>query len=105
MSFAAQFPNIQQWVSNHGSMSVSSVDESTVEVALSDAGGVPENGKFYGTTVDEALAKANEALPEWMLQTKMLLDQLSSGRIRQTESEYLRVAGWPARRNPFYSRP
>jgi hypothetical protein len=105
MSFAAQYPNIQQWVSNHGSMSVSSADESTFEVALSDAGGVPADGKFYGETVDEALTRANEALPKWLLQTRSLLDQLSSGELRQTECEYLRVAGWPARRNPFYTRP
>jgi hypothetical protein len=105
MSFAAQYPNIQQWVSNHGGMRVSTPDGSTFEVALSDAGGIPEGARFYGATVDEALAKANESLPEWMLETKTLLDWLCSGVILVTDEEYLRVAGWPARKNPFFSRP
>ncbi|MDZ4151185.1 hypothetical protein, partial [Methylicorpusculum sp.] len=72
------------------------------EVALADAGGVPDNGRFHGVSVDEALSKANQALPAWLNETKKLLESLVSGELKSTEVEFLCVAGWPAVKNPFY---
>ena len=102
MSFETNYPYISQWVSYHGKMTVTKVDEGKIEVALADAGGVPEDGKFYGSTVEEALVKANEALPEWLKVTKELLDDLVSGDLKSTEYEFICVAGWPPVKNPFY---
>jgi len=103
MSLASDFPYIAQWVSYHGKMTISQIGETTIEVALADAGGVPEDGRFHGVTADEALAKANKVLPGWLTRNKALLDSLVSGEMKSTDIEFLRVAGWPAVNNPFYA--
>ena len=85
-------------------MSIAQKSESTIEVALADAGGVPDDGRFHGATVDEALAMANQALPAWLKENKNVLESCVSGEIKSTDSEFIRVAGWPAVRNPFYEK-
>lgn len=102
MTFTVEYPYISQWVTYHGKMTIAQVVDNKIEVALADAGGVPEDGRFYGSTVDEALIKANQALPEWLKGTKQLLDDLVSGELKSTECEFICVAGWPPVRNPFY---
>jgi len=71
-------------------------------VALADAGGVPDDGRFHGTVIDEALTKANQALPAWLEANKSLLDSLVSGELKFTDDEFIRVTGWPPVKNPFY---
>lgn len=102
MSFASDYPYISQWVTYHGKMTIAQIGETTIEVALADAGGVPDDGRFHGATTDEALTKANQQLPAWLKESKALLDSLVSGEMISTEGEYLRVAGWPPVKNPFY---
>lgn len=102
MTFTADYPYISQWVTYHGTMTIAQIGEAKIEVALADAGDVPEDGRFQGSSVEEALAKANQALPEWLKGTKQLLDDLVSGELKDTECEFICVAGWPAVKNPFY---
>lgn len=102
MAFSVDYPHLSQWVTYHGKMTITQISESTIEVALADAGGVPNDGRFHGVSVDEALSKANQALPAWLKETKNLLDNLLSGELKSTDVEFLCVAGWPPVRNPFY---
>jgi hypothetical protein len=102
MTFAADYSHIHQWVTNHGKATIEQFNDTTIVVSLSDAGGIPEDGKYYGSTTDEALGKANAALPSWLTETKKLLDSLLSGEIKYTECELICVAGWPAVKNPYY---
>ena len=102
MAFSTDYPYITQWLTYHGKMTIAQINENTIEVALADAGGVPNDGRFHGTSTDEALSKANQALPSWLKDTKNLLDSLVSGELKTTEVEFICVAGWPPVRNPFY---
>lgn len=102
MAFSIDYPYISQWVTYHGKMSITQKSENVIEVSLADAGGVPDDGRFHGATVDEALAKANQALPAWLKSNKDVLDCHVSGELKSTEAEFIRVAGWPAVRNPYY---
>jgi hypothetical protein len=104
MSFLVDYPHVAQWVSYHGKLSISHAGENLIEVALSDAGGVPNDGRFTGSSIDEALGNANRALPSLLAETKRLRDELVSGEIKSTEFAYICVPGWPAVRNPFYRR-
>lgn len=99
------YPYIAQWITYHGEIKVTRIDKETVEVAMADAGGIPEGGRFLGATIDDALNQANLALPGRLAQTKKLLNDLISGELKTTEYEYLCVAGWPAVKNPFYCKP
>lgn len=102
MAFSTDYPCISQWVTYQGKMTITQIGESTIEVALADAGGVPNDGRFQGGSVDEALSKANQALPAWLKENKNLLDSLVSGELKATDVEFLCVAGWPPVKNPFY---
>jgi hypothetical protein len=103
MSFSTDFPNISQWVSYHGKMTIAQIDDKTIEVTLADAGGIPDDGRFQGATTDEALAKANQALFGWLESNKGLLNSLLSGELKAPETEeFIRVPGWPPVKNPFY---
>lgn len=102
MAFIADYPYITQWVTYHGKMTVTQISDNTIEVALADAGGVPEDGRFQAVSVDEALEKANKALPAWLNESKKLLEDLVSGEQKTTEHEFICVPGWPPVRNPFY---
>ena len=102
MAFSTDYPYLSQWVTYHGKMTISQISETTIEVALADAGGVPNDGRFHGTSTVEALSKANQALPSWLKETKNLLDNMVSGELKSTEVEFICVTGWPPLRNPFY---
>ena len=104
MAFSSDYPFISQWVTYHGKMTIAQKSENLIEVAIADAGGVPDDGRFRGATVDEALTQANQALPSWLTENRNLLDSCISGELKSTESEFIRVAGWPAVRNPFYEK-
>lgn len=72
MAFSTDYPYITQWVTYQGKMTVTQVNENIIEVALADAGGAPDDGRFHGASVEDALSKANEALPHWLNETKNL---------------------------------
>ena len=103
MPLSTDYPNIFQWVSYHGKMTVSQINDEVIEVALADAGGIPDDGRFRGASADEALLKANQALAAWLESNKNFLNSLVSGEIKiPDEEEFLRVPGWPPVKNSFY---
>ena len=102
MSIKESYPNIEQWVSHCGTLDIRTVENYKVEVAVGDAGGIPEEGHIVANTVDEALAQIEKLLENWMKQSKRLLEELQAGKPKVTDVEFLQVPGWPPVKNPYY---
>lgn len=102
MSIKSTYPNIDNWVSYGGTIQLRSVADYQVEVAVGDAGGVPEDCRLIAETPDAALEKAEALVEKWMLQTKITLSELLEGNPKVIDQEYLQVPGWPPVKNPYY---
>ena len=104
MSLKESYPNVEQWVSNCGTLEIRTIKANNIEIALGDAGGIPGDGYLIAESVDEALKKADLLLQNWLEETKRLLDNLKAGDPRITEEEFLQVPGWPKVKNPYYEK-
>lgn len=106
MSFETNYPKTAQWVRTGGTLSIQTVGDMSkimqVEIAIGDAGGVPEDCRFRANTVDEAMITAEAYISEWIDRNRELLDLVLIGAVRDTKDEYIGVAGYPAIKNPFY---
>ncbi len=102
MSLKESYPNVEQWVSNCGTLEIRTINANTIQIALGDAGGIPDDGYLIAESVDEALKKADILLQSWLEGTKRLLEDLKAGNPRTTEEEFLQVPGWPKVKNPYY---
>ena len=92
MPLSTDYPNIFQWVSYHGKMTVSQINDEVIEVALADAGGIPDDGRFRGASADEALLKANQALAAWLESNKNFLKIRLSDILHKTKRQLSAVA-------------
>ena len=104
MSLKQLYPNVEQWVSNRGTLEIKTNIENKIQIALGDAGGVPEDGYIIALTIEAAMIEAEKKLENWLKETKRLLDDLQSGNLKTTEDEYLLVTGWPKIRNPYFDK-
>ena len=85
-----------------GTMCARPAPDNKIELLLGDAGGVPDDGRFLVQTPDEVFEKANSVLKTWRDESKKTLDSLVSGEITSTTDEFIRVPGWPPKKNPYY---
>lgn len=104
MSLKKSYPKVEQWVSYGGAVELQTVADYKVEVAVGDAGGVPEDGRIVADTVDEALEKAEEIVHRWLIESQLLLDQLLAGNPKVSDLEHLQVTGFPPVENPHYEK-
>ena len=102
MSIKESYPNIEKWVSHGGTLDIRTVADYRVEVAVGDAGGVPEDCHLVADSVDAALEQAETLVEKWMEETKRLLEELLEGNPKVTDLEFLQVPGWPPVKNPYY---
>ena len=104
MSLKKSYPKVEQWVSYGGTVEIQTVADYKVEVAIGDAGGVPEDCRIIADTVDEALEKAEKLVQRWIIDSQLLLDQLLAGDPKITDLEHIQVPGLPPVENPHYEK-
>jgi len=103
MKFSESYPNLNAWATYSGEVTMFEGADGKVTISLADAGGVPEDGKVSALSLDEALDAAELKCRDWREETKKLQDGFLSEQVpERDEDEFIRVAGWPPKKNPFY---
>ena len=103
MSFKSEYPHIHQWSLHGGTFEINALGEK-IKISIGDAGGIPEDGVIECSNLDEGLIKADRFLQDCIEGSKILMEELVTGITKITDQEYLRVAGLPPKRNPYYDK-
>jgi hypothetical protein len=104
MSFAKSYPNLHQWLSHGGLMSVQPTEDgSKIEVLLGDGGGFPQARALCGATPDDALSVAETEAVRRLQTTRQLQQELVADDLPGLrDKEFIYVTGWPPAPNPHF---
>ncbi len=103
MALSDLYPELCQWLTHGGLLSVRPESEMKIIAWVGDAGGFPIDGSCTATTVDDLFAAVEKKIASWRVQNYELQQQILNDmpNVCRHDKEIC-VTGWPPIPNPHY---